>query len=163
MQSGGETCLTCKADCGYKLANGTLTCCGDRICSAAAGETCATCPGDCGACATCNKNLICEPALGEKCVNGTSGCSDCGNCTANYCGDGRCTWSRYYYTESCVRCPTDCGSCSGLYCGEHSRLPYSCALMIRNLYERIYTYIYRWTACALPLRFLFSFLGLAQR
>ncbi len=121
FHAGGETCLTCQVDCcGYKLANGTLTCCGDGFCNAAGGETCATCPGDCGACATCNKNLICEPALGEKCVNGTSGCSDCGTCGSGaYCGDGKCTSARKGYSETCGSCPTDCGQCSDpLFCGE---------------------------------------------
>lgn len=91
--SGGETCMSCRQDCG--ACAGT---CGDGTCGG--GESCASCTSDCGACpATCGDGSC---SGGETCMS----CQrDCGACPP-VCGDGACNGS-----ESCTSCSADCGAC----------------------------------------------------
>ena len=125
----GETCQTCKKDCG---ACGT---CGNNTCEY--GENCESCTQDCGTCAPectpkssgtpgapgcggcgCEKCVCdddpycCSTAWDSSCV---SQCNDCGgNCPSpNYCGDGDCSYDEGDTPEDC---PNDCTPYS--FCGD---------------------------------------------
>ena len=92
---GGETTLSCPADCGDPPAT-----CGDGVCLD--GETNVTCPQDCGE----------APPPGPTCGDGicnddetTANCAqDCAEPPTATCGDGICNG-----TEDTSNCPTDCG------------------------------------------------------
>ena len=97
---GGETCLTCAADCG--------TCppvCGDGNCDPT--EDCNLCVQDCGSCDNFCGDGVCDS--GEDC----NLCpDDCGPCE-NFCGDGVCDSG-----EDCYTCPPDCGDCMPDSCAD---------------------------------------------
>ncbi len=97
--NAGETCMTCRQDCGACAPP-----CGDGMCNGT--DTCTTCPGDCGAC---------PPRCGDGMCNGADTCtscaSDCGVCLTS-CGDGLCNGD-----DTCATCSGDCGACPPP-CGE---------------------------------------------
>ncbi|MFH1721917.1 MAG: DUF2341 domain-containing protein, partial [Candidatus Altiarchaeota archaeon] len=95
----GETCVSCRIDCG------SCGGCGNGVCDGVdhPWETCDNCREDCGRCSFCGNSL---PDAGEDCFSCPE---DVGACSS--CGDGSCD-----SLESCYSCPLDCGVCGG--CGD---------------------------------------------
>ncbi len=138
--TGGETVVTCPADCsvcgdgsctgpedGIACSEDCSLTCGDGTCDPT--EDNCNCPVDCGAsiCSdticcvgdgedSCTCTYDCGDDCGDGCCSGTETACTCpGDCNADVCGDGCCTG-----TEDPCTCPAECtsnscgdGCCSG--------------------------------------------------